>query len=80
MTVLTLADLQPGQNAIIAGFDAAGSPAFLQRLMQLGLLEDTPVSLIRRAPAGDPIEIKVMDYALSLRQAEARVVLIREIR
>jgi ferrous iron transport protein A len=39
--------------------------------MSLGLLEGTPVAMLRRALGGDPIEIDVMGYALSLRKAEA---------
>jgi Fe2+ transport system protein FeoA len=46
--------------------------------MQLGLIEDTPVTVVRRAPAGDPLEVKVLDYALSLRADEAGLILIRE--
>jgi len=46
----------------------------LQRLMQLGLVEGTEVELVRRAPAGDPIEFRVLGYSLSLRRAEARLV------
>jgi Fe2+ transport system protein FeoA len=40
--------------------------------MTLGLLEGTPVAMIRRALGGDPLEIDVMGYALSLRKAEAK--------
>ena len=41
------------------------------------LLEGTPVSLLRRALGGDPIEIDVMGYALSLRKDEARKISIQ---
>lgn len=76
-TSITLADLVPGQQAIVAGF-MEYSP-LVQRIMQLGLLQDSPVRVVRRAPAGDPIEVEVMGYALSLRLSEARKVLVRDV-
>jgi ferrous iron transport protein A len=42
--------------------------------MVLGLLEGSPVRVTRRAIGGDPIEVNVMGYALSLRQAEAALI------
>ena len=73
---LTLDELKPGQQATITRVDNEGQLA--QRLMALGLLEGTPVKLLRRALGGDPIEIDVMGYALSLRKAEARQIEVRE--
>ncbi len=68
----TLADLKPGERGRILRIGGGGP--VVQRLMSMGLLEDAEVEVIRRAPAGDPIEIRVMDYALSLRREEARAV------
>ena len=42
--------------------------------MALGLLAGSPITVMRRAIGGDPIEVSVMDYALSLRREEARQV------
>ena len=67
---MTLDQLKPGQKAVITRVDKEGQLA--QRLMSLGLLEGTRVALLRRALGGDPIEIDVMGYALSLRKNEAR--------
>ena len=67
----TLADLRPGQRARILGY-AAANP-IVQRLMHLGLLTGEEVVLTRRALTGDPIEIRLLDYSLSLRQSEAAV-------
>ena len=67
---MTLDQLKPGQKATITRVDKEGQLA--QRLMSLGLLEGTAVALLRRALGGDPIEIDVMGYALSLRRAEAQ--------
>jgi ferrous iron transport protein A len=67
---MTLDQLKQGQCATITRVDNEGPLA--QRLMSLGLLEGTTVCLLRSALGGDPIEIDVMGYALSLRKAEAR--------
>lgn len=42
------------------------------RLLELGLLPGTKVRVVRRAPMGDPIELHLRDYALSIRGEEAR--------
>jgi ferrous iron transport protein A len=69
-----LSTLTPGQSGTVCGFVAIDSAA--ERLMQMGVIEGVEVEVLRHAPAGDPIEIRVMGYALSLRNAEAANVLI----
>ena len=65
----SLADLSPGQAAeiISIGCDRRIS----RRLMEMGLLPGTRVRLIRLAPLGDPLELRLRGYALSVRRAEA---------
>ena len=46
------------------------------RLMEMGLLIGTPVELVRFAPLGDPVEIKVRGYNLTLRKHEAEQILV----
>ena len=46
-------------------------PESRPRLMEMGLLVGTPVELVRFAPLGDPVEIKVRGYNLTLRKQEA---------
>ncbi len=46
------------------------------RLMEMGLLVGTPVELVRFAPLGDPVEIKVRGYHLTLRKHEAEQILV----
>lgn len=46
----------------------------LNRLAELGLVEGQELVFIKRAPLGDPIEIMVMDYNLSIRKSEARFI------
>jgi len=67
---MTLDELVAGQTARIT--EIGGEGPFVQRLMALGLLEGADISLTRKAIGGDPIEIEIMGYRLSLRRAEAR--------
>ncbi|CAN5780100.1 N/A [soil metagenome] len=73
----TLADLKPGQRARVVGF--AESNAMAQRIMQLGLIAGAMLTFVRAAPAGDPIEINVFGYSLSLRKSEARMILVEDV-
>lgn len=72
----TLADLKPGENGVVAGFSRYDAMTY--RIMQLGVLEDTLLKVVRRAPFSDPIEIRVKDYSLSLRRDEADRINIRD--
>ncbi|MBL8795946.1 MAG: ferrous iron transport protein A [Planctomycetia bacterium] len=65
----SLDQLKVGQRARIQTM--SGDPAILQRLMEMGLLEGEVVEVIGFAPLGDPIEIRLRDYRLSLRRREA---------
>ena len=47
------------------------------RLMEMGLLIGTQIELVRFAPLGDPVEIKVRGYNLTLRKHEAEQILVR---
>jgi ferrous iron transport protein A len=51
-------------------------PASRPRLMEMGLLVGTQVELVRFAPLGDPVEIKVRGYHLTLRRHEADQILV----
>jgi Fe2+ transport system protein FeoA len=68
----TLAALPVGASAVIVRVRCARSIAV--RLMEMGLLPGTRVTLVRVAPLGDPIELRVRGYALSIRRAEAELV------
>jgi len=76
MTVL--ADLKPGQSGLITGFRDEGP--LVQRMMTLGVLEGNEVKVIRLAPAGDPIQIEILGYSLSLRRSEAAVIDVENVR
>lgn len=52
-------------------------PAGRPRLMEMGLLVGTPIELVRFAPLGDPVEIRVRGYNLTLRKHEADQIFVR---
>ena len=52
-------------------------PASRPRLMEMGLLVGSAVQLVRFAPMGDPVEIKVRGYNLTLRKSEAEQILVK---
>ena len=66
----TLADLAVGGRGVIESL--GGSPGTLQRLQEMGLTVGTEVEVIRFAPLGDPMEIRLRGYLLSLRKEDAR--------
>lgn len=51
-------------------------PAGRARLMEMGLLNGTKIELVRYAPLGDPVEIRVRGYHLTLRKQEAEQILV----
>ena len=67
-----LADLAVGRRGVVHAFRCAGP--LMQRLLEMGLTRGTPVEVIRLAPLGDPLEIRLRGYYLSLRKAEARLI------
>lgn len=69
-----LTALTPGTSAKVAELKV--SPEARSRLMEMGLLTGTMVELVRFAPLGDPVEIKVRGYHLTLRKHEAEQVLV----
>lgn len=69
----TLAELKPGDKATVSQID--GDDSQVQRLLEMGLLEGSRVEFLRRAPLGDPLEIRVEGrFSLSLRMDIARLV------
>ncbi|MGF1447942.1 MAG: ferrous iron transport protein A [Opitutales bacterium] len=70
-----LSKLRPGQQGVVETLDTNG-PASL-RLRELGLLPGTPVQLLRFAPLGDPLEIRLRGFCLSLRKKEAAGIFLR---
>lgn len=75
--LVTLSSLAVGASAVLRDYPKQGV-AFL-RLREMGMLPGTKLTLVRVAPLGDPIEIKVRGYNLTLRKSEADHVMVEEV-
>ena len=69
---LCLADVELGVSVRVCA--VGGERAFRRRLLELGLIPGTEVSVEKVAPLGDPLELKVRGCTLSIRRADARAV------
>lgn len=74
----TLADIAVGETGAVLGF-VKGATSYRQKLLAMGLIKGTEFQVARMAPMGDPVEIKVRDFNLSLRKEEARALLVKEV-
>jgi ferrous iron transport protein A len=77
MNNVSLDRLKPGEKGTVDRIQATAIH-IRQRLMEMGLTKGTIVEIIRFAPLGDPIEISVRGYRLSLRREEAQSILLAE--
>lgn len=68
----TLRDVAVGDTAKVVKLRGEG--AVKRRIMDMGLTKNTAVSVRKIAPLGDPIEITVRNYELSIRKADAEMV------
>lgn len=73
---MTIKDLNTGQSAEILEVGASG--ALRGQLLDMGIIPGAEVELVKRAPMGDPLEIRVHGYNLSLRESEAAEITVRE--
>lgn len=64
-----LSELEPGERGRVSSI--AGDPEAVRRLMDLGLIRGTTLELVRRAPLGDPLEVRLRGFMLTLRRSEA---------
>ena len=69
---MTLKDIKPGGSAKIARINGAGPVK--RRIMDMGLTKGTEVTVRKVAPLGDPIELTVRGYELSIRKDEAAAI------
>lgn len=70
-----LATLPCGDAAIVEEVAQAGAVG--DRLLEMGLTPGAPVEVVRRAPFGDPMQVRVRGYLLAIRRAQAERVLVR---
>lgn len=70
----SLAQMLPGEEANVVS--VKGNDSITKRLMEMGVVPGAPVRLIKKAPLGDPLEVRVRGYHLALRQNEARTIIV----
>jgi ferrous iron transport protein A len=72
---LSLSLLKPGDKAQITGYSQTSEKSSKMKLLSLGLTKGTEILAVKTAPFGDPMEIELRGYRLSLRKHEAEAVL-----
>ena len=65
--------LSVGDKAVIRGYDNRPGP-YRDRVLAMGLTRGAEFTLTKKAPLGDPVEIEVLGYKLSLRKEEAEII------
>lgn len=69
---MTLKEVKPGNSVTIRRLNSTGSVK--KKLMDMGLTKNTEVYIRKVAPLGDPIELTVRGYELSIRKADAAMI------
>ncbi len=75
---ITLDQMDVNERGRVTGYRPM-ERAYRQKLLTMGLTKGAEFSITRRAPLGDPVEIVVKDYHLTLRQEEARSVIVERL-
>lgn len=73
-----LKSLRVGENGRVVGYEA-GCKAYRKKLLSMGLTRGAEFSVIRYAPMGDPVEIRVRGFSLTLRKDEAETLLVERV-
>ena len=68
----TLAQVQSGKSAVVKSVHGDGPVA--KRLMEMGIVPGVKIRVVKTAPFGDPMELRLRGYSLALRLSEARTV------
>ena len=72
---MTLKDVEVGDKVTV--LKLTGTGAIKRRIMDMGITKGVEIHVIRLAPLGDPIEITVRGYELSIRKADAEMIEVR---
>lgn len=70
----TLKDVNTGETVIVSKINVAGSVK--RRIMDMGITKGVSITVRKVAPLGDPIELNVRNYAVSLRKADAENIVV----
>jgi len=72
--IKTLSELKPKDQGKIKGINNIGN--LKRKLLDMGIIPGSPVEVVKVAPLGDPIDVKIKGYHLSLRKEEAAGILV----
>ena len=72
MAIKKLTDMKPGESGLIVTLHGSGNVK--HRLIDMGLVHGTKIHVMKFAPLGDPVEIKVKNFELALRNSEAGMI------
>jgi ferrous iron transport protein A len=73
---IRLKDIPPGKRGQVMGY-ADSDSSYRDKLLSMGLTKGTEFTVLRVAPLGDPVEIEVRGFRLSLRKKEADALLVQ---
>ena len=77
---IRLAELRTGEKARVLGFNPDINSSYLQRLLAMGLVPNTEFVVVRVAPLGDPVEIRVGNFSLCIRKEEGSILRLERLR
>ena len=69
MSIVKLADMKPGVSGVVEALEGHGN--IQHRLVDMGVVKGSHITVVKVAPLGDPVEVKVKGTALALRKNEA---------
>lgn len=71
-----IAELQPGESGVVK--QVGGEGALHRHLLDMGITPGVRVTLVKAAPMGDPLELRLRGYSLTLRKDDAATILLRD--
>lgn len=74
---MTLKELKPGQRGRVTAVNGGGQ--IRRRLFDMGITPGAEITMRKLAPLGDPVEVTLRGYALSVRKAEAEAVAVEQL-
>ena len=72
MKIVSLADMKVGQSGIVEALEGRGN--IQHRLVDMGVVKGSRISVFKKAPLGDPVEVKIKGCAMALRMSEAAMI------
>lgn len=72
MKIVSLADMKVGQSGIVEALEGRGN--IQHRLVDMGVVKGSRISVFKKAPLRDPVEVKIKGCAMALRMNEAAMI------